>query len=294
MLCRRRRVCHYREGRVKSMKKRMGWARRPVSSGEEYLKRLGCLLIWYFPAGQTTEILADYQEYFSLEGEDKISESLERWGTPEEALQTLLAENPGARGYFYRGAALWGALLLFSVFCLFYGGGGLLFAMLLLPPSLFGLVHGWGRVQLQRRFFPRREKAGKAVFLFHALAAAAVLLLELQMQLICRYADRLPLVVWDIPIGPLLNGECVLLELLVFCLALLMLLRALTRSVGYLAGVFHALGALAFIRWVQELLHSLTSPEQLGTLMLFPLFYYGLGLGFALLAAGLIKMGKRA
>ncbi|MCI8442051.1 MAG: hypothetical protein HFG27_05925 [Provencibacterium sp.] len=272
------------------MKRGILWAGRAAASGEEYLKRLGGYLLWYFPANQTMEILTDYREYFAQE---EPAQGLSRWGTPEQALFSLLAENAGAKGYFYKRIVFWGALLLFSFLCLWRGGRGLLFAGLLLPPSLFGFIRGWGRLQLQRRFFPQ-ERLGKRDLLACLPAAAAVFLLEVQMQLICRYADRLPVFIGNIPIGRLLSGECLLLGLLFFCLALWQLWRALTHSVNCLSGVFHALGALLFILGVREVLCSLTSSQGLSALMLLPLLHYGIGAGFALALTGLIRRGKRA
>ena len=266
-------------------------ARRTVSSGRDYLYRLGRYLLLYFPEGQAVDILTDYQDYFLQEALPP-EESLRRWGTPEQALSSLLAENPGARRYGRRHLALWGAFLLLVLMGAGLSGNGPLFALLLLPPGLLGITRAFALGRLERRL-PPPPPVGRGVYLAHALAAAAAVLLEAGMQWLLRLAPALPAAAGGIPAGRLLSAGCLMLAILAGLLLFWMLWRMLADSVCYLAGACHALGVCAAALSMRGMLYRLASLETARMAALGVLGYYGTGLLLALLCWGWMKAGRR-
>lgn len=265
---------------------------RPVPSGQEYLRRLGKYLALYLPAGQALDILDDYQQYFLLE-KGTPAESMQRWGTPEQALYILLAENPEAKGRFIRRAFFWGLFLLLSILAAAYGRPGLFSALLLMPVCLLGLIRARGQLQVERRF-PLQVAGKKPVFALHVLLPAAILALEAQMQGMVRNMERLPPYIGKFPIGRVIDGECAAIGLLAFCLLIWMLLCASALSVRYMGGVWHALGALLFTVDMRGCLRCFSGTPETGTMLfLFPLLYYILGVFFALLWEIWMKMQAR-
>lgn len=264
---------------------------RAAPSKREYLYQLGRYLLFYFPEDQALDILGDYQEYFSREGLPP-EESIRRWGTPEQALSSLLGENPGARGYGYRHGAFWGAFLLLALLCGAFLENGLLFSLLLLPLGLLGLSRAPACRRLEQRLAPP-PPAGKRGYLAHGLAAAAVVVLEAGAQGLLRQGPAFPAEIGGIPAGRLLSAGCLLLAVSMGLLLFWMLWRALSHSIRYLAGACHALGALAFMLGLRSMLFQLASPASAGRALFGVLLYYGIGLLLALLLWGWMRPKRR-
>ena len=97
-----------------------------------WLDGLGKRLVWYFPALQVRDILADFEDQWAA-GRERgraAGEILEAMGTPAEAAAQILDQEPAAKLSRLRQSALWGALLAACLAFLWVSvpslGGGLL------------------------------------------------------------------------------------------------------------------------------------------------------------------------
>lgn len=132
-----------------------------IRSEQEYLFRLGRNLLFYFPAEQVMEILADYKEYFHSGSEKRtVEENIKQWGTPVEVTQALLKEYPQARRYAAKWTLLWGAVLIFSVFAMFH------IQKWHLPynsaPAAFPVwSHAWQGTEQAGALFPENQARGE-------------------------------------------------------------------------------------------------------------------------------------
>ena len=268
---------------MKKMEMRHG---ETVLSDQTYLHRLGKYLLFYFPVKQVSEILADYQEYF-LTAEEKRDTAghTPQWGTPKEVLKALLEENPLSKIYFYKWSLFWGILLLLSVACLFYSGRPAFIAMILAPFSLLGLTHGWSQMKIERDFPEAEDKMKARVpLVVHCLIPVVVLFLETEIQFFIKNAGNMPLYIRNLPVGLVIDMEYAFFQLLFFLLMIWTGKRMVTTSVQYMAGATHALGAILFIMDIRRGLHSMNiSGSETGMLFMFPLVYYGIGLGLSIL-----------
>lgn len=274
---------------------------RTASSAQEYLLDLGKSLLFYFPVKQVSEILDDYQEYF-LTGEEHgdITENVPSWGTPKDVLKALLDENPPAKKYCYKWSAFCGFILLLSLFCLFHSGPGMLIAAVLMPLSIFGFIHGWSRIKLEA-YFPLKTTGSKKILLAQCIVPVLVLLLETEMQFLMKDAANLPLYViilpsyaGNLPIGPVIDLEYAFFELLFFLLMIWTVKRMITRSVQYLPGIIHAMGAVLFCMEIRNCLHSMDiSFGSTEHIFMLSLTFYGFGLVLTLLSRLVLKHAQR-
>lgn len=236
---------------------------------QDYLDQLGkCLLRW-FSASQVREILTDYQEQFELGLEHGKTEStlVNELGRPETVARDLLsAESPPVRRCARQRAILWLIPLLPAIYCLlsiFYiylvGYGNWPFVLEAAPPivlplgavSMFALLHGKGRAEVESQFPPEQGKPPALVFLLPMVLVAAaasglLYLLVNSVELSTRFVS--------IPIGNLtaiyLEGTFLLLAvLLAWTLSL-----SFTRSIQYFPATVHATGAMVSIPYMASFL----------------------------------------
>lgn len=255
-------------------------------SEQEFLRQLGRYLLFYFPVKQVSEILADYQEYFQTEAENRdMNENVSRWGTPKEVTKALLEENPLARQYICKWSAFWGTALLLSLSCLLYSGCGIFITLILIPLSLFGLFHGWNQMKMEADF-PEETDHSKKFLAIHCLVPIVVFFLEAEMQFFMKQIGNMPLYIGSLPIGPAIDMEYAFFQFLFFLLLIQAIKRAVTASIQYICGTAHALGAMVCIMDIRNSLHRMDlsiDSSGLGRLFIFSLVYYGIGLGLSCL-----------
>lgn len=255
-------------------------------SEQEFLHQLGKYLLFYFPVKQVSEILADYQEYFRTEEENgTLNKNASQWGTPKEVLKALLEESPLNRHYFCKWSAFWGIVLLLSVSCLLYSGRSLFIALVLVPLSFFGLIHGWSQMKMEADF-PAETDHAKKFLAIHCLVPAVVFFLEAEMQFFMKQIGKLPPYIGHLPIGPVIDMEYAFFQFLFFLLLIWMIKRVITASIQYICGAAHALGAMVCIMDIRNCLHRMDlsiDSSGLGKLFILSLLYYGIGLGLSCL-----------
>lgn len=285
------------------MKRKKRKCQPQIRSEQEYLFRLGRNLLFYFPAEQVMEILADYKEYFHSGSEKRtVEENIKQWGTPVEVTQALLKEYPQARRYAAKWTLLWGVVLIFSVFAMFHIQNGVYLTIALPPLSLFGAMHGRAQNRLEH-YFQRTRPEGK-ILTVHILTAVFVILSEWEAQYIIKNIERVlsynekmsaQLAFTESTfVGLILEIEFIFLVSLAFFLFLWTIKKAITSSVKYIADMAYLSGAVLFFWDIKEYLlkiYIINTPE-IKKLFFYPVFYYGTGLGLALLWKLLLKPGK--
>ena len=283
------------------MKKRK--CRPQIRSEQEYLFRLGRNLLLYFPAEQVMEILTDYKEYFHS-GSDKrtVKEIIEQWGDPSQVTQDLLKEHPQARLYAAKWTLLWGAVLIFSVFAMFHIQNGIYLTIALPPLTLFGAMHGRAQNRLEHYF--QRSRPERKILAVHIVTAMFVILSEWEAQYIIMNIERIlsfnekmstRLMFTEFTfVGLILKIEFIFLVSLTFFLFLWMIKKVITSSVKYIADMVYISGAILFFWDINEYLLKIhiTNIPEIKKLFFYPVFYYAVGLGLALLWKLLLKLGK--
>lgn len=253
-------------------------------SEQQYLQNLGRLLLWFFPFAQVVEILMDYQSFFCSESRMKPLES------PRDVLREMLAESPQAKCYFFRHIALWGVLMVLSVYLLFSIGDGFWIFLFVFPLLLFGLIHGWEVWGLERRF-PTEKSNGKLSVFTHCLLVVLVLLTEGIVQFLFDKFHTM-------------NNKTLLflvrsIDWIFLCFQLFaalvffwMLAKIFSASISYYLGVLHAFGAFEFLMETRNVLHSLDllAPGAFRRDFWLCLVCYGVELGLAALLALSVRL----
>lgn len=254
-----------------------------------WLDGLSKRLVWYFPALQVRDILADFREQWEAGQERGRSqgEMLAALGTPAEAAAQILEQEPSAKFFRLRRSALWGALLAACIAFLWISvlGGGLLplfsaGSCLFLPAAsscLFLLLRGPARMTLEERFPPERRASPLPGFL---LPFGVMALYEAVEQILIAAPLPSPEYVGVVNTCFILAAAAVM-----GLLALWLGYRTVAVSVGYFPGIPHAAGALgaAFFSYAQY--HSLSAadnPLALSAALLLCLLPYCAGLATAL------------
>ncbi|MCI8511704.1 MAG: hypothetical protein HFE83_06880 [Lachnospiraceae bacterium] len=260
----------------------------------KYLRRLGKLLLLFFPAGQTWEILTDYEGYVLLEEGQSAETFIRRWGTPEQVLRTLLEENSGAVRYFGKQAVLWGALAAAAFACAASMQGGIFAAQILLPLACLGFLHGREQIKVEGEF-PHKEAGKRWAAAAGGLMFVLVAMTEAQIQYLLKYIETIPPYVGRFHVGKLLDRELIVCGMLALGLAVWMAKQAVTASVLYLAGAVHAVGALLFLMEVRSYLRSLdiSALGEWNQVFWFPVLYYGIGAGVSLGIWAFLRAGRR-
>lgn len=95
-------------------------------------------------------------------------------------------------------------------------------------------------------------------------------------------------------VGLILKIEFIFLVSLTFFLFLWMIKKVITSSVKYIADMVYISGAILFFWDIKEYLLKvhLTNIPEIKKLFFYPVFYYAVGLGLALLWKLLLKLGK--
>ena len=235
------------------MKQIFKWPRpQPAVSRQDYLDKLGKLLLWRLPVLQVREILSDYRERFEAGRElgKTDAELIQALGSPQEAAAQILEETPASgllRYYLPRGALLALCLVFFwfFVFNPYPEAIALPSGCLFLPMIagvLFSLLRGGARIELEKQFPPERTVSRKALF---GVPLAIAVLFKAGHQLWISAILRDPAgMTYAAPmsLGVLNQLVCLGLAGIMALLALWWLVRCAARSVRYFPGVIHALG----------------------------------------------------
>ena len=234
-----------------------------------WLDGLGKRLVWYFPALQVRDILADFEDQWAA-GRERgraAGEILEAMGTPAEAAAQILDQEPAARLSRLRQSALWGALLAACLAFLWVSvlslGGGLLLPLcslcscLFLPAAssaLFLLLRGPARVTLEERFPPQRRASPLPGFL---IPFGVTVFFEAVEQILIAAPRLSPEYVGMVNTYFILTVAAAL-----GLLALWLVYRTATASVGYFPGIPHAVGALGATFFSYAQCHSLSIADS--------------------------------
>lgn len=122
------------------MKQNLFQEKTAITSKSEYLSALGRHLTWHFPFPQVLEILADYQEYLSIDHEQgaTMETIVAQWGSPESVADKFLEESPEAKPRFYKHLAFWLCVFLVALYSYFYVTYGAYIFLAISSFSLFG------------------------------------------------------------------------------------------------------------------------------------------------------------
>lgn len=229
-------------------------------SKQGYLRNLGKLLLWFFPFEQVLEILSDYENFFHEKNDENSSTELviKNLGIPREVLREILAESPHARSYFFKWIGFWGILMLASVYLLFQMENGFWEFLFLFPLSVFGLVHGWERWGLERRF-PIEKSDTKFIIFAHCLLPVLILLTELFIQSIFDKLNAMPYEA-SLSVGRGMGNVYSVFQVIVILLLLWMLVKMVCSSAWYYLGVLHALGAFLSVMNIKNVWHAINIP----------------------------------
>lgn len=229
-------------------------------SKQNYLNNLGKRLLWFFPFGQVLEILTDYESFFHSEKDESasIGSVIKSFGSPKEVFREILSESPQAKIYFFKWIALWGFLILTSVYLLFHMENGFWEFLFLFPLSLFGLVHGWEIWGLERRF-PIEKSGTKFIVFAHCLLPVLILLTELFIQSIFDKLNAMPYEA-ALSVGRGMGNVYSIFQVIVVLLLLWMLVKTICSSVWYYLGVLHALGAFLSITNIKNVWRAINIP----------------------------------
>ncbi len=267
----------------------MEWKTKPAMTKQSWLDELGRRLVWYFPAAQVSDILADYREQFEA-GHDHCrteTEIIQGLGTPAEAAALLLEEEPSAKLNCLRHSVTWGAVMVVCLLFLwlYMHFVGMLAALPLSFSALFLLLRGPARVELE-------AEKNISPILTYCIPFVLMLLFEAveQIMVALALAGQLPDYIAGTEIGEANTWFVLYLELVVAALAAWLLYRTLTASVRYFPGLIHTAGTAASIFFTYVFLTTPTSLRDasvpLPLEMLLYLLPYGVGLATALAFQG--------
>lgn len=224
----------------------------------DWRHNLAVSLLGWFPAGQTIEILEDYQEQFELGREQGKYETdlLAEMGRPSTIVRDLLAEDRKAR-MRHKKQRLWTVMCVISgwlmlalarLFELGHTGLGWLYdeyniqfgvlAVVLGTVSLFVLLHVRERAEVERRF-PAEKKPTVWLFLLPLAIAALV---NGSIIYLCTSPWHFYKTVRLYLIIGIESSVLILFILIIWALA-----RCFSGSIRYLPAAIHAAGCVCYV-----------------------------------------------
>lgn len=243
----------------------------------DWRHNLAVRLLGWFPAGQTIEILEDYQEQFELGLEQGKAESdlLAEMGRPSTIVRDLLAEDRKARLRRRKQwpwvvmcvLAGWLLLTLIRTFEFGYTGFGLFYAehivqigvlaVVLGTASLFVLLRARDRAVVEHRFPTQKTPT---VWLFLPPVVFAMVLNGFIIYL-CTFAWTFPRTVRLYLVIGIESSVLTLCILLIWTLA-----RCFSGSIRYLPAAIHAAGCICYILCTGVLCHGIDFEGMAGDL----------------------------
>lgn len=287
------------------MKQNLFQEKNAITSKAEYLSALGRRLTWHFPFPQVLEILADYQEYLSIDHEQgaTMETIVAQWGSPKSVADRLLEESPEAKPRFYKHLAFWLCVFLVASYVYFHVTYGAYIFLAISSFSLFGFFHLGKLASIEHKFAVRDESPKKSsvfiggiprpLLIVHCALPVFVLLVERLARYVIRHVDVLPK-----HIGPLQTGYAIgyiscLFQILVLLLLIWTMFMTLCTSVHYFPAAVHTLGALLFIMETRGIFSSMDLSATGDTLLYICiqcLAIYGLGIALAFFFQMLLSM----
>lgn len=287
------------------MKQNRFQEKKAISSKSEYLSTLGRHLIWHFPFQQALEILADYQEYLSIDHEQgsTMETIVAQWGSPESVADRLLEESPEAKPRFYKHLALWLFVFLVASYGYFHVPYGSYAFLAISSFSLFGFLHLGNQARIEYRFAARNGTQKKnpvsagniprPLLIVHCALPILVLLVERLAQYVINRADVLPERVGPLRIGYAIGYISCFFQILVLLLLIWTMIKTLCTSVHYFPATVHAMGTLLFIMDTRSIFSSMDLSATGDTLLHICaqcLAVYGLGAALAIFFQMLLSM----
>lgn len=244
----------------------------------DWRHNLAVRLLGWFPAGQTIEILEDYQEQFELGREQGKAESdlLAEMGRPSTIVRDLLAEDRKARLRRRKQwpwvvmcvLAGWLLLVLMRTFEFGYTGFGWFYsehivqigvlAVVLGTVSLFVLLRVRDRAVVEQRF-PTQKMPTVWLYL---LPVALAMVLNGFIIYLCTALWSFPRTVRLYLVIGIESSVLILCILMIWTLA-----RCFSGSIRYLPAAIHAAGCICYILCTGVLCHGIDFEGMVGNLL---------------------------
>lgn len=244
----------------------------------DWRHNLAVRLLGWFPAGQTIEILEDYQEQFELGREQGKAESdlLAEMGRPSTIVRDLLAEDRKARLRRRKQwpwvvmcvLAGWLLLVLMRAFEFGYTGFGWFYsehivqigvlAVVLGTVSLFVLLRVRDRAVVEQRF-PTQKMPTVWLYL---LPVALAMVLNGFIIYLCTALWSFPRTVRLYLVIGIESSVLILCILMIWTLA-----RCFSGSIRYLPAAIHAAGCICYILCTGVLCHGIDFEGMVGNLL---------------------------